>query len=379
MKSVIIDFSSREIIDRKQGNAQPLLSYESDQNTRLKNRLAHGAKDKESLLEIAMIHFKENNLEEAEKLLLSIQTHKKDFLYHIIHEKLGDIYFKQENAYKAKKYYVNSLLCVGSSSIKIKIGKCYEKMNDQQKALIYYYESIKDYPDYIPGVFKIGSILCKNDNLDEGIEFLEKAYEMDSNNPEIVIRYCLERSKISQEKARESIDILTKLQNKGLSTKYKLETSFAIAECHEKTGNIIECLSELEEMNENKLLDGNVKKLIYLGQIYEKSRKYNQALATFKKVFSIDNKNIAALHALAELYSHAKVFDKAIKYVKLAITIDELSVDSLLLLGKMYQSSKNHLEAIKAFERAAAIDLKNSKFTFKQSIFRSWCELPRIR
>ena len=107
----------------------------------------------------------------------------------------------------------------------------------------------------------------------------------------------------------------------------------------------------------------NVEVYNYLGQLYYSQRKYDQAIAQFEKILSLEPKNADIMFSLGSLYAELKQKDKAVEVLKKSLSIDPDHDGSLNTLGYLYAENDEHLdEAIDMINHALKLNPDNGAY-----------------
>ena len=315
----------------------------------------------EALYSLGLINFKVENYKKAEELFLKV--HELDDKYQTANvcSSLGDIYLLvDKNPTEALKYFN---VCLKEEKdnelIQVKIGVCYELMNQTEEALMHYKKSYELNNDFPASIFHIGSIYDKN-NSEDAIKWFEMAYEKEKENVEYLRKYgdILVRSK-NKDLVQKGILIL----EKGLqffTGNVDIMSSLAIG--YEKQGRLKEAIQLLELANNKESFYNNKAKVFQLACYFEKAKNFTKAVEQFKKVLALDKNNTESLLHIGFIYKCCKEYVKAFKCFNKIIANEPNNPHAYYGLGKLFQIMNNRdKEAIENYNKCVEIDPNYSK------------------
>lgn len=221
------------------------------------------------------------SLEEIEKISLDLFNWEKRGQIERL-KFLGDKFFNEDYFEKAIKMYRNALdFEINNPILYNNIGICYIRTKNYEKAY----------------------------------EYLEKAYEMDLSNQQILfnlIEVCI------------------------LKSDYNL------------------CISFIQKINCKDEID---KVYYYLGEMEFAKSNFNAAISNFSKCYII-KKEESSIIKIAEIYSKIGKFDKAFTSLSL---VGETDLDILIQKSNIYEKINNVPMAIRCIEKANFYDRNNFK------------------
>lgn len=236
------------------------------------------------------------------------------------------------------------------------------------EAFAYYKKSLEITKDFLWGLYYLGSLYIRTGRRDEGLKYLKLSVEKNSQNSEIIIKYCEELIKDFDE-VDNVITILSKCRD---TITENSEILILLAKSYEKKENFSKAVEVLEEAMVLKDFNTNPKKMLYLGLLYEKALNFNKAINLYKSILTVNKDHIPALCRLASILLHAKEFKRAMKYYKYALTIEENLVSAHFGIGKIYQSNVQLEEAMRCYNKVLELDSKNFKYnaTYNRTYFQ---------
>ena len=314
----------------------------------------------DSLFGIAMVYFKEEKFTKAEKTFEQILSTDKNYKTQIIYERLGDIALKHHNnTTKALQLYHKSLKVQPNEILYIKIGRCYEMEGKFKKALQEYKNSNELNPNLVWSTFHIGCVLAKMKS-PEALDYLKAAYEKEKENVDILSHYADELVKSEpKDNIQLGIEILEKAKEFYIGN---VEILCSLAIGYEKMNRIDEAISLLEQANNYPAFFNNEFRLYQLAYYYEKNKNYTKAVEYFKNVLVINNESVRSLLHLGIIFKTAKEYKKAFKCFRSILEIEPNNTVANYGLGRIYQIMNDHDdEAIEHYLHCVKTDPKNIK------------------
>ena len=321
----------------------------------------------EALFNLGYIYYKEEEFEKSEEYLKKIIEINPNYKKNIVYECLGDIYMNEYSLPKrALEYFSISETVEENELLFVKIGLCYEILDDNESALKYYKKAHDKNEEFVNPIFHIGCIYDKMKN-PEAIKWLEIAYEKEKENVDYLQKYgdilvqCDDESHISK-----GILIL----EKGIEFfTGNIEIISSLAKGYEKQGKLKEAIQLLEKAKNNEEFFNNKSKVFQLACYYEKSKELSKAIEFFKKVLSLDKRNVEALSHIGFIYRSIKENVKAFKCFKQILLIEPNNFLAFYGLARIYQSLDNHdKEAIKCYKNCLNIDSQSLKANLQLGI-----------
>lgn len=231
----------------------------------------------------------------------------------------------------------------------------YESIDENEKAIDAYTQSIKYTPDDVDLYNKRGSLLYLMSKYDLSDKDFKKAIEL---NPEYIYGYMgLGRNEISRERYNEAIelfDYVEKLASDYSSVySFRAECNYKVKEYNKAVDDIIKALSidgdnkafnimmdMGEEAKDILIAKLKIKRMkspsegywpYCIGVIYEVNNDYRPAIENYKECLKQDNDAITAIR-ISSCYQAAGNYDRALEYIDYAIDID--STDNGYRLSK---------------------------------------------
>ena len=327
----------------------------------------------ELLYNIGYIYYKEEEFIKSEEYFKRVVEMNPDYKKNLINEFLGDIYMNKYNSpEKALVYYTHAHSVFSDKSIDkkiipnntpnnnnisvsenniinntnelllVKIGLCYEILEDNDSALRYYKLSYEKNPEFMNPIFHMGCIYDKMGNLNEALIWLEIAYDKEKENVDYLQKYgdCLVKS---DDENNISKGILILEQGIKFFTG-NIDIISSLAKGYEKQGRLIEAINLLEKVKNYSEFFNNKAKIFQLAYYYEQNKELTKAIECFKKVLKLDNKNIEALLHIGYIYRSIKENIKAFKCFKQVLILEKKNFSAYYGLARLYQSLENHSE-----------------------------------
>ena len=342
----------------------------------------------EALFNLGYIYYKEEEFAKSEEYFKKVQEINPDFRKSVINEYLGDINMNLYNSPKKALSFYNkanyvffnssmSMKNVSSSNILdtsinnelllVKIGLCYEILEDNESALRYYKLALKKNKDFVNSIFHIGCIYDKMNKVEESLTYLEIAYEKEKENVDYLQKYgdCLVKSN-EKKNILKGIAIL----ERGIEFfTGNIDIISSLAKGYEKQGKLKEAITLLEKVKNNQDFFTNISKIFQLAFYYEKNKELTKAIEYFKKVMFLDKKNLDALLHMGYIYHSIKENVKAFKCFKQVLNFDKNNFLANFGLGRLYQSLDNHdSEAIDRYKNCLSINPESIKANLQLGI-----------
>ena len=335
--------------------------FNEDEITNLLQIYKKNQNSVEALYSLGLINFKVENYTKSEDLFLKVYKLNPDYQRATVCGCLGDIYLLvNKNPQEALKYFNESLKEEKDNElIEVKIGVCYELMDQNDQALEHYKKSYELNKEFPASIFHIGAIYDKRNN-EEAIKWFEMAYEKEKENVEYLRKYgdVLVRSK-DKDQNQKGVLIL----EKGLeffTGNVDIMSSLAIG--YEKQGRLKEAIQLLELANNKETFFNNKSKVFQLACYYEKAKNFTKAVEQFKRVLSLEKNNTEALLHIGFIYKSCKEYIKAFKCFNKIISNEPNNPHAYYGLGKLFQVMNNRDdEAIKNYNKCVEIDPKYYK------------------
>lgn len=335
------------------------LGYSEKDAQEFLNQLKADKNNVNALFNLAIIKYKEDKFEQAQKYFNQILSIKPNYKTQVIYEKLGDIYLKHHfNSKEALKYYQKAVMIEANGVLFIKIGRCYEQNGDYEIALKEYKKANEINPHFVWSVFHVGCVLSKM-HQNEAIDWLKKAYDLERENVDILYHYTTALIK-SDDKGYldQGIDILEKAKEYYAGNVDILAT---LALGYEKKGNLTHALLLLEEANNYPEFFSDQYKLIQLAFFYEKAKNYRKAVEYFKSVLVINKNSITSLLHLGFIFKSATEFKKSYKCFRAALEIDKTNSAANFGIARVFQLMNQPNDAIHHYQISIQSNPMNAK------------------
>ena len=321
----------------------------------------------EALFNLGYIYYKEEEFEKSEEYLKRIIEINPHYKKNIVYECLGDIYMNEYNLpKKALEFYTQSKAEEDNELLLVKIGICYEILDDNENALKYYKLAHEKNDEFVNPIFHIGCIYDKMKN-PEAIKYLEIAYEKEKENVDYLQKYG-DVLVQSDDESFVSKGIL--ILEKGIEFfTGNIEITSSLAKGYEKQGKLKEAIQLLEKAKNNEEFSNNKSKVFQLASYYEKAKELTKSIEFFKKVLSLDKENIESLLHIGYIYRSIKENVKAFKCFKQILLIEPNNFLAFYGLGRLYQSLDNHdNEAIECYKNCLKINPESLKANLQLGI-----------
>ena len=328
---------------------------------------------------LALQHYKNKNLENAEKIYKNILIKDPNHFHSIVY--LGSI-FLQTNKFKLAKPLIEKLIKIDQSNAQAhnNLGVINKELGNLKTAISYYEKAIKINPNYINAYNNAGIAFKELGNLTKAIEFYQRAIKINPNNPILHnnIGAALNESG-DFNKAIKCFEVAIKNDQKYLNAYNNLGTS------HQELGNYSEAIDAYKnalEIDQNYSISLNNLSLL-LKLITFKSTKgmnYFDCKKMFIFLFKKNNINHTEIFHNAKLFLFEENEKEQIKKVNIyntkllenEIIKKKINDEFFHLLLKKSLIVDNFLETILTrirFELHSLIKNNNQCFLFKNNKF----------
>jgi len=235
-----------------------------------------------------------------------------------VHSLLASIYDRQRNFERAIMSY-EKVLSMDSSRDKAYygLGMVYVKMRQYERALPLLEKAIGLNPNYEDAYYYIGSAYQEASKFDKAAEAYAKYLEF---KPENI-----------------------------------WEVYYRLGVCYSELGQFDKAILNFEEAIKEKPQE--VRIVYELAQSYEKSKQYDKAEETYKKISQLTPEDpIRPYRAILMMYDKAKMSDKAIAVAREITNMQPNNYENFYNLGFMYQNAKKYKEAIEAFKKTIELN-----------------------
>lgn len=300
-----------------------------------------GVRDADAAYKVALLQEKTNPAAAKRIYEKNTTTYPSDYRNYL---RLGLMYAEDKETLDKSVAMFNRITSMADSIplIWLKLAEVYGKQGRKDRELEAYRAYIKAEPQNPKANKRIGMILVENRKYKEGLIYLETASTLAPKDPEVL--KALARGYAGTARPEEAIKALVKA--KALEPK-DLELRRELYRLYRRTGQQREAKQEIEELlkidpsdNDTRLIYAQLlydeKKykeageavenimatapsrdaLMMLGKIQTAQKDYQQALATYDEVISMEN-YAPALYEKAELFrNHGKQLDKSPKWAE---------------------------------------------------------------
>lgn len=349
-----------------------------------------------------------------------------------VYQEFIDILIKENKKEKTKEYLKVYLEKFENPEDYIFVAKSYQRLNEYEKAEIVLKEAQKKYPDnsqiisfltdiYLKegkiseaesllkvlvnnpkfekkerAYYLLARIELSKGNLDNAQRYLEKAFELNKEDPEIfVLLGEIYRQKRLFKKAEEIYLEVLKENPNSLEALNRLFQIYIDTDQYEKAKKIIDKLATINPSGKDVLLKqfylylkiDKVKELIpkleklteknpddpqilmTLGMAYESLNQFEKAEKIYKKVLDLQPNNQEAFERLISVLVNLKNYDEAIDLLNDAYSKNPKNYQVLLLMAEIEDERGNTEEAVKLVKEAISINPKDEKLYFYLAVY----------
>ena len=290
----------------------------------------------EALYNLALINFKVENYEKSLEFFMKVHELNNNYQVPTVCGCLGDIYLYDKKPKEALEYFYKSLKEEEDNELlEVKIGICYELMNEFNNALEHYKKSYELNKEFPASIFHIGAIYDRQNNM-EAIKWFELAYEKEKENVQYLRKYGDILVKMDDKDSIEKGIIILERGLEFFTGNVDIMSSLAIG--YEKKGKLKEAIHLLELASNKESFINNKSKVFQIACYNERAKNFTKAVEQFKRVLFLDNNNTEALLHLGFIYKSCKEYVKAFKCFNRIIKNEPKNPHAYYGLGKLYQS-----------------------------------------
>lgn len=305
-----------------------------------------GKKDPETVLEIADFYTLNKKSDKALEVLEVIK--KKESKNPYLFLALGDAYLQKNDGNNALQNYERNALPLnpGLPDTYVKIGRLYSRTRNYDMAMEFYTKAIQKDNQFSPAYQEVAEVYFKAGLYKKAIEAYDKYLAIADKDADSDFRYA---SFIFLNKDYEkALSILEPLVNKQKDNAvlYRL-----IGYSHYELGNYDEGLANMEKFfskaKEAKILSTDYE---YLGKIYGKKEKKDEAIKNYEKALEMDPDNYDLYIEIGNIYFLEKNFSEAEKAYEGKLSRTKGSPNDYLNFGKMIYYQEKFEKADSVFE-----------------------------
>lgn len=286
--------------------------------------------------------FKNNKIDEAEKILLELYKYNPDNTKY--NELLAYVYGK-----KGQKDKCRDLLIIAcsdqncSAEANYYLGIAYLESNQLDSAIYNFEISLVKGGDFIEGLINLGVAKARKKDKNGALISFNKALSIQENN--IICLLNIGKLHIELTKYRESLPFLEKviLLNQRCSEAY-LELANAFYNLKEYD-NSIKYYDEYIKFNLQDYLP-----FFNKGVIYREIGRYDEAISSLQKAHNLEPRNIKIIIEISLLFIDQRKYDVAKKIIELGLSYEKSNTELLSTLGLLHQAQDNFQTALDIYD-----------------------------
>ena len=231
------------------------------------------------------------------------------------------------------------------------LASIYDRQRNFERAIISYEKVISMDSSRDEAYYGLGMVYVKMHQYDRALPLLEKAIGF---NPDYEDAYYYIGNSYQEankfDKAAEAYAKYLEFKPENI-----WEVYYKLGVCYSELGQFDKAIPAFEEAIKEKPQE--VRIVYELAQSYEKSKQYDKAEETYKKISQLTPEDpIRSYRAILMMYDKAKMGDKAIEVAKEIANMEPNNYENFINLGYMYQNAKKYNEAIEAFKKAIELN-----------------------
>jgi tetratricopeptide (TPR) repeat protein len=222
------------------------------------------------------------------------------------------------------------------------LGKTFEKMDDQRKAIITYNKLNSLYPEETIGMYQIGKLFFKKGDLDIAHENFARIITIDPLHfkSHVYLALILRVDKIDQKRLEEILGHLHQAKEEaGDNRKFKVLIHQNFAELYQEQGNIDLALKYYSTVR--SLQPNQTDVLLHLADLQLKKKRFVTSLNLYLEAHKLDPRLLFPLHQIANLYSFLSKYDRAVHFFELILQEEPDNVPIILTLGRVIRDKMN--------------------------------------
>ncbi len=264
------------------------------------------------------------------------------------------------------------------------LAKVYADQRDYSSALSAYRKLIELDPNRNSAYFELGVVLARTQKYDEALASLNRARELNFNSPEVFFQTGMiheakkdfaqavdEYSKYlltlpsdpvqaqmrlgvcamevgQYDRAAVAFQEALKAQPRDYQTNYNLAIAFQKAKQYDKAEEVLKRLIQYYP-------EDAVSYYSTILRMYDEAGMNDRAIDAARKVMELDPKNHVAVYNLGVMYQKLKRYDEAIATFQQSLTIKADFENAWFNIGRCYSDQKKYRESIEAFRRFCEI------------------------
>ena len=309
----------------------------------------------EALYNLALINFKVENYEKSLEFFMKVHELNNNYEVPTVCGCLGDILLFNQKPKKALEYFYKSLKEEEDNELlEVKIGICYELINEFESALKHYKKSYELNKEFPASIFHIGAIYDRQNN-PEAIKWFRLAYEKEKENAQYLRKYGDILVRMNDKYSIEKGILILERGLEFFTGNVDIMSSLAIG--YEKQGKLKDAIHLLELASNKESFLKNKSKVFQLACYNERAKNFTKAVEQFKRVLSLEKNNTEALLHIGFIYKSCKEYVKSFKCFNRIIENEPRNPHAYYGLGKLYQSMNDKdEEAFENYNKCIEID-----------------------
>jgi tetratricopeptide (TPR) repeat protein len=334
--------------------------------------------NKHMLMNLCFILLRENAVEELKTNLLKVHRIDPVFMPKLVTFSLGQLFYNEKNYENAIYFFLENykheehkVRCL------VMLGKTFERMKDEKKALITYNKLSILYPNEVAGIYHVAKLFFKRGDIDLSEEKFAQIITIDPLNAKSHV-YLARVLMQQKNKKSDEINAIIFHLNQGLeyikeNKKFELIIFRHFAELYDSIDSLDLAIKNYEQAMK---LDPNSHQyyLARLSEVYLRKNKYVSALNTYLKLFKMDRENIEVISQIAMLYAYMSNYENAVKFFNFALTIEPTNYRANLMLGRLYREKfHQHGLALETFDKICLVVRCGDKDCNRNNCSQSIC------
>ena len=293
---------------------------------------------------LALQHYQQGNLEQAESLLRKVIKKRPDDFRAL--NFLGIIQYTLRNYDPAIEYFKKGLkFSPASADIHFNLGNALREIGQFDEAIALYQKALQLNPDYFDAYHNLGNVFQKKYQYNEAIANYQQALK---RNPNLAITYY-NLGTISQDKGY--------LNEAVMFYQKSLQIDPNILDAYFNLGNIFREMKSFNEAIESYQkalqLNPNLADACYnLGIVYDEKGQIEDAIVYYQKALQINPRLSQAHNGLGVVMQKKNEIDKAIEHYRQALAIMPDFIEATINIGNALRDYRLSEESELWYRRA---------------------------
>lgn len=324
----------------------------------------------EAHYKLAFLEIEENNYTVKFKVHQeAVHRIKPNYKPEVVTLTQGEIYWSEKNYLKAIDYYLkNYEVTEEKVQCTIRIGECYEKIRELDKAKIQYIQALDKSRKNSWLLYRLGKVHYLQGEHTKAAENFYSSIRYEPGNYKCIIKSGINFMATKVPNVSQALNAFDQALNL-----VNLPLKYEIISLNEKT-KCLDAISEIDLAIDTCtiLVDidpYNLKAKEYLAQQYLKNGQNKKALTLYKQILKDNRSNYKWYQEIGTLYALNGQFDSAKKYLQQSLKIEPFNDIAAVRLGKVLLNEQNDTQgALDVYNSILKLDSSNYKILYQLGV-----------